>query len=122
MKSKTKIEKQTKKKTNSELVQTINEAKNKKEWKSIAEILSYPRRKRPSINLNKIGEKIKEKEIAVIPGKVLSEGEINKKNKIVAFNFSKKSKEKLLKAGCEISSILEEIKKNPQARGIRILT
>jgi len=122
MKSKTKIKKQIGKKRNSELVRTIIEAKKKKEWIKIAEILSYPRRKRPSINLDRINEEIKEKETAVIPGKILSEGEITKKIKAVAFGFSKNAREKLLKSECEVLSILEEIKRNPQAKGIKILT
>jgi len=33
----------------------------------------------------------------------------------------KNAKEKLSKAGCEILSILEEIKKNPEGKGIKII-
>ena len=57
----------------------------------------------------------------MVPGKVLSQGEISKKIKVVALSFSEKAKEKLLKANCEILSILEEIKKNPDAKRIKIL-
>lgn len=122
MKSKSKIEKQLKRKTNPELVKTIIEAKKKKEWNEIAEILSSPGVNKICINLDKINEKIKEGEIIVVPGKVLSEGEIDKKVKIVAFNFSEKAKEKILKNKGETLTILEEIKKNPEAKNIRILT
>ena len=56
----------------------------------------------------------------VIPGKVLSQGEITKK-KIIALNFSKKAKEKIEKAGGKALSILEEIKLNPEMKGLKIL-
>ena len=121
MKSKTKIEKQIKKKTNASLVETIISAKKNEKWIEIASILSAPRRKRINLNLEKINEEAKEGEKIVVPGKVLSQGEINKKIKIVALDFSEKAKDKLLKAGCEVEYILEEIKKNPEAKGIKVL-
>jgi len=117
VKSKTKIEKQTRKKTNSILIQTIRECKKKDKWKRVAEILSGPRRNRGHVNLEKIS---KEKEDLVIPGKVLSQGEITKK-KIVALNFSKNAREKITKAGGKALSILEEIKVNPEMRALKIL-
>ncbi len=121
MKSKTLIEKQLQRKKNSELVKTIIAAKKNDSWIEIAKILSGPRKKRVEINLEDISKKAEEGETIVIPGKVLSQGEFNKKVKIIALNFSEKAKEKLLKAKCEVFSILEEIKLNPEAKGIRIL-
>ena len=64
---------------------------------------------------------VKEKDIVIIPGKVLSQGEIDKKIKIVAFEFSEKAREKLSRSKTEFSSINEEIKKNPNGIGIKIL-
>ncbi|OGJ13392.1 hypothetical protein A3K82_00600 [Candidatus Pacearchaeota archaeon RBG_19FT_COMBO_34_9] len=110
-----------KKKTNPELVRTIIESKKKKKWAEIAEILSGPRINKISINLDKINDIAKEEETIVIPGKVLSEGEIDKKIKIVAFSFSKKAKDKILKAKGETLTILEEIKKNPEAKNVRVI-
>ena len=121
MKTKTKIEKQTKRKTNKELIQSIINAKKNKEWLEVAGIISTPKRKRININLEKIDKESKEGETILVPGKVLSQGEINKKIKIVALGFSKKAREKLSKSKIGISSINEEIKKNPGAKGIKIL-
>jgi len=121
-KSNTKIEKQLQKKTNSILVETIIAAKKKEAWKKIAEILSSPRRKRMDVNIEKINDEAKAGETIVVPGKVLSQGDIDKKIKIVAVSFSGKAKEKLLKAKCDVSDMLDEIKKNPDAKGIKILT
>jgi len=120
-KSKTQIEKQMQKKNNPELVETLMNAKKKDKWLEVAGIISGPRRKRIDLNLNEINNQTKDKEKVIVPGKVLSHAEINKKIKIVALSFSEKAKEKLKKSGCEFSSILTEIKLNPSAEGIKIL-
>jgi len=121
MKSKAQIEKQLEKKTNPELIRTIIEAKKKKNWNEVAAILSGPRNKKIGINLNRINDEVKEGDIIVVPGKVLSQGEITKKIKIAALNFSEKAREKILKAKGEISDISEEIKKNPDAKKVKIV-
>ena len=121
MKTKTRISKQTKRKTNSDLIETINSAKKNEKWMEVASLLSTPRRKRINLNLGKIDESVKEGDIIVIPGKVLSEGEITKKIKLIALGFSEMAKEKLLNAKCEVGLLLNEIKKNPDAKGIKIL-
>lgn len=121
VKSKTLIEKQLQRKKNPELVKTLLAAKKNDSWLEIASILSKPKRKRINLNLSEINKKTKDEKKILIPGKVLSQGEINKKIKVISLSFSEKAKEKLLKAGCQISNILEEIKSNPSAQGIKIL-
>jgi large subunit ribosomal protein L18e len=122
MKTKTKIDKQIQKKSNKELVATIIAAKKKDKWLKVARILSGPRRKAISLNLEEINENSKDGETIIVPGKVLSQGEMDKKIKIVALSFSEKAKEKLLKSKIPSSSIIEEIKKNPDIKRGRILT
>ena len=109
------------KKTSTELVKTIIAAKKNKAWIKVAGILSGPRKNRANLNLEEIDKKVEKNEIVVVPGKILSQGSVNKKIKIIALNFSDKAKEKLLKYKCEVSSIIEEIKKNPGGKGIKIL-
>ena len=121
MKTKTQIETQLRRKTNPELVKTIIEAKKKENWLEIAGILSSPRVKKIDVNLDRINKEAKEGETIVVPGKVLSEGEISKKVKVAAFSFSEKAKEKILKAKGETLTIMEEIKKNPEAKNVRII-
>ena len=120
MKSKTLIEKQLKRKSNSELIETIIAAKKKKAWTKVAAMLAGSRKNQINVNLNELN-KLKEREKVIVPGKVLSQGEINKKVKVVALGFSEKAKEKLLKSGSDVSSILKEIKSNPEAKDIKIL-
>lgn len=118
-KSKTKIEKQLRRKTNSVLVETIILAKKNKPWYKIAEVLSTPTKKHLAIN---VGELAKENsDIIAVPGKVLSQGSLDKKLKVVALSFSEGAREKILNAKGEAISILEEIKKNPSAKGVKIL-
>lgn len=120
MKSITKIKKQIKKKTNEDIVKTIlNAAKNKK-WLDVARIISSPRRKRKSVNLQEINKEYKDGDIIVVPGKVLSQGEIDKKIKIVALGFSESAKEKLSKSKKDFTYLIDEIKKNPDAKGVKI--
>lgn len=121
VKSKILIEKQIKRKKDRELVETIIAAKKNPNWFKIAEILSSSRRKRINVNLDQLEKNLDDKKLLIVPGKVLSQGEISKKGKIIAFKFSEKAKEKLIKAGCEISNILDEIKNNPNEKDIKIL-
>jgi large subunit ribosomal protein L18e len=121
VKSKALMKKQTERKTSTELVKTILAAKKNKNWFKVAEILSGPRSKRVNLNLEEIDKNTKEEKIIVVPGKVLSRGEITKKINVVALGFSEKTIDKLLKSKCEVSSILNEIKKNPEAKGIKIM-
>ena len=121
MKTKTLIEKQLQKKINPELVKTIIAAKKNENWLEVASILAGPRKNKVNVNIEKINKEAKESEIIVVPGKVLSQGDTNKKLKIVALSFSDKAKEKLLKVKSEVSTILEEIKNNPQAKNIKVL-
>ena len=120
MKSKQIIEKQLQRKGNQSLVETIILAKKNEAWGEVAGILAGPRKNRMNVNLSDLDVQTKEGEKIVVSGKILSQGELTKKLKIVALDFSEKAKEKLLNAKCEVSNIIEEIKKNPEAKGIRI--
>ena len=62
-----------------------------------------------------------DKETALIPGKVLSDGDLTKKITIAAWAFSEKSKEKIKQAGGKTISIQELMKDNPDGKNIRIL-
>ena len=121
MKTKSKIEKQLQRKTNSVLVETIIACKKNKNWIKVAEILSGPRKNRINLNLEELNKKVKDEKIVVVAGKILSQGELDKKIKIVALGFSERAKEKISKSGSEALTILEEIKKNPEAKGVKIL-
>ena len=120
-KTKTRIEMQMRRKTNDELVETTIAAKKQDKWLEVASILSSPRREAIDLNLGQIDLLSKEGDTVVIPGKVLSQGDLKKRIKVVAYKFSERAKEKLLKEKIQMSSIIDEIKKNPEAKGVKVL-
>lgn len=119
--SKTKLKIRAKNKTNPELAETIYLARKNANWMPIANLLARSTRKHSAVNLRKIDEKAEIGDTFVIPGKVLSEGELSKKIKICAFNISKEAKEKLKHTKSEFIFLIEEIKKNPKAEGIKLI-
>ena len=64
---------------------------------------------------------INKNETALIPGKVLSPGNLTKKVSIAAWSFSDKAEEKIKEAGGKSMSIEELVKTNPKGKDIRIL-
>jgi large subunit ribosomal protein L18e len=114
-------------KTNPILISLIHELKKQSYendvhiWKDIALRLEKPLKNWPVINLNRINKHIKEKEVALIPGKVLSTGNLTKNISIAAWSFTKKSQEKIKKAGGKCMSIEDLLKNNPKGKNIRIL-
>jgi ribosomal protein L18E len=121
MKSKTKIKEQSQKKTNPNLVETLKETIKNPEWKKVASLLSGSTRNFKSINLFNIDKETKAGDTVVIVGKVLSGGELSKKVRICALNYSSKVEKKVKESKSEMVSILEEVKKNPKAEGIRLI-
>lgn len=119
--SKTKISKRLGRKSDSEIVETIMLAKKEKSWMKVAQILSGSKKNYDSINLKKIDSEAKEGDTIVVVGKVLGSGQLTKKVRISATGFSESAREKIEANKSEIVSLIEEIKKNPKAEGIKIL-
>lgn len=117
MKSKTQVNKWMQNKTNSELVDTIFLAK-KTENIELASEISMPARQLAAVNLTKINEA--KADVIIVPGKVLSNGDMDKKKTVYALGFSEKAKEKLKKAGCKydkLINVLKELKKGEKIKG-----
>jgi large subunit ribosomal protein L18e len=112
--SKTKVNSRMRIKTNTSLAEAIFIAK-KKGLIELAAKISAPSRSLASVNLDKLNNL--KGNTAIIAGKVLSTGEITKKIKVYALNFSEKAEEKLKKAGCEFKTILEALKKGDKLEG-----
>ncbi len=88
-------------------------------WGRLADDLSRTTRQRREVNLYRINN-AKEGETAVVPGKVLSKGDLNKKTTVAAFRFSEKAKEKINKTGKAIS-LQQLMKENPKGKKCRII-
>ena len=114
-------------KTNPLLIDLINQLKkealeNKKPlWKDVALRLEKSSKNWPVVTLKRIDEHVNEKETALVPGKVLSTGKLNKKISIAAWNFSGKAQQKINDAGGKTMTIEELLKKNPEGKNIRIV-
>lgn len=114
--------------TNPYLKQLIEELKKSSRelkapiWLAIAEKLERPRRKKVEVNICDIERNTKTDETVVVPGVVLSNGELTKPVKIAAWRFSQKAREKIEKIGGKCLGIEELIKENPKGSNVRILT
>lgn len=121
MLSKTKIKSRLRRKTNPEIALTIKLAAKNEKWFPLAKILSGPSSNYSSINLSKIDRDSKTGDTIIIPGKVLSQGNLSKKLKICSLSISKTAHEKMKETKSEFSPLYQEIKKNPKAEGLKIL-
>ncbi len=90
-------------------------------WKRIVQDLKKPTRQRRVVNVYKIDKFAKEGETIIVPGKVLSVGELSKKVDVAALQFSEGAKQKILDAQGKILTISELFKQNPDGKKIKIL-
>ncbi len=114
--NKTKIERRLQMKRDFSLIETIIQLK--KTNPEFARELARPKRRWPAINLKDI-EMVKGD--VLIPGKVLSAGEIETAKKIVAWSISKKALEKIKNAKGTFVAIKDEIKSNPELNGFNLV-
>ena len=119
--SKTKIKNQLKRKSSPEIRDTISLALKNKNWNNIAKMLSTPKRRRVQVNLLNIEKETSIGDTVVVPGKILSKGEITKKIRICALSYSATALQKIKKSKTDAVSIIDEIKKNPRAEGIKLI-
>jgi len=102
------------------LVTDLKKAKQAKLWPRIAKELERSTKNLTQINISKIQKNIRDDEIALVPGKVLSLGNMEKKLTIAAYNFSEAALEKINKNGKAI--LIEELlKQNPKGNKVRII-
>ncbi|MEM1535721.1 MAG: 50S ribosomal protein L18e [Candidatus Pacearchaeota archaeon] len=108
MLSKTQINKKAQRK-NLELKETIfklkKASKEKPELLVVARYLALPRKKQVEVNLEKIDKKSENGDTIIVPGKVLSKGNLNKKIELVAFKASKKALQKIQSSGSKFKTI-----------------
>ena len=108
-------------KTNPSFSTMLQLARKQKAWVQYSHMLSGPTRSQVSVNLNQIDSQTKAGDTVIIPGKVLSVGELTKKVRICALGISKSAREKLKATKSEYVSIAEEIKVNPKAEGLKVI-
>lgn len=98
--------------------QSIDEKTNV--WKRIALELERPGRQHRVVNLSKIEHYANDNDVVIVPGKLLSGGELTKKVTIVAYSYSRKTAEKI-GSKANVISIEDAMKKYPNGKNIRII-
>lgn len=119
--SKTKMKVRSKKKTHPVLKEIIHEAMKHPAWHPLVQKLSGPTRRFVSINLENLDALAKDGETLIVPGSILSLGTFNKKCIIIPLRLTQSAKEKLAESKIEVVDMLEFIKKNVSAKGVRII-
>ena len=89
-------------------------------WKRVALELERPTRNHRVVNLSKIEKYSNDNDVIIVPGKLLSGGELSKKVTIIAYNYSQKTLDKV-SGVANIISIDEALKKYPNAKGLKII-
>jgi large subunit ribosomal protein L18e len=103
------------------ILELESKALESKFWKRILGDLKKPSRMRRTVNVYKIDKYAKDGETVLVPGKVLSVGELNKKVAVAAFTFSLEARKKIEEANGKILTIQELIQQNPEGKNVRIL-
>ena len=89
-------------------------------FKSVAKELARPTRIRRKVNVYQINKHLRDGETAIVPGKVLSTGDLTKKVTVAAWDFSDKAREKINKTGKAVS-LLDIAGSSPKGKKMRIL-
>jgi large subunit ribosomal protein L18e len=114
-------------KTNPQLLDLISDLKKQSRekevplWRDIALRLERPSRNYPEVNLSRISRHTKEKDMIIVPGKVLGAGELNHQITVAALNFSGSAKNKVTAAGGSCLTIEEFMNRNPEGSRVRII-
>jgi large subunit ribosomal protein L18e len=87
-------------------------------WKRIAIELEGPTKNYRVVNLSRIEKYCDDNDVIIVPGKVLSGGELTKKVTVAAYAFSKTTQEKL---GTSLITIEEAMKKYPKGNNLKII-
>ncbi len=119
MKSKSKISMQMKRKRNPELVEIIT--KLKKTNPAVAGLLSTTSKNQIEVNVEKIEKEASAEGGILIPGKVLGDGRLSKKTRVVALSATKNAIEKIKAAKGEFVSLKKEIEKNPELKDLILI-
>ena len=90
-------------------------------WRTIAEILDKPTRKRVAVNVSRINRYTSDGDTIVVPGKVLGAGKIDHAVTVAAISFSEQAVKKIKEAGGRVLSILELVEENRKGSNIKII-
>lgn len=109
------------KSTVKEWLAVLNEASKgehyQKLWKRAYSLVEVPARRRHTVSVSKLDKSTKDGENIIVPGKVLSEGEMRHRINIAAMEFSEPALKRLKKANCNVVHIKDMLNQ----KNVRIL-
>lgn len=119
--SKTQLDKRKERKSNPETISIVNFLKKQQDplWRAVAALITRPRRKAVAVNIEKINKLTSGSEIVLVPGKILSKGELEHEAVVIALKFSESARKKLAKKA-NLMTIHEFIKKRNDFKGIPV--
>lgn len=118
--SQTKLKERARKKENPEVKELVDALRKKGAfWVEVATVLVKPKRQSVKVNLGKLNKETKDGEVVVVPGKILSNGELNHKLTIGAFSVSAKALEKM--KSVKILSLDKMAEDYKDGKGVKIV-
>ena len=90
-------------------------------WKAVIKELSRSRSNRREVNIGELAHVTKDKEVVIVPGKILGSGEISHKLTVWCFTISEVATRKILDAGGKMLPLDSLIKKYQDGKGVRII-
>ena len=78
-------------------------------WKTVSEVLKKPHRRRVAVNLGRIARSVDKGKIAVVPGKVLGSGRLDKPITVAALSFTQQAERKIREVGGKCLTLKELI-------------
>ena len=90
-------------------------------WEDVAKKLAKPTRSRVQVNVAEINRDSKEGQFIVVPGVVMSSGDVNKKLNVAAWRFTAAAEKKIAAAGGKTMTIAELKKEKPKGTDVKIV-
>jgi len=115
------------KKTNRELIELIDQLKEKSRetgsalWRDVALRLSKSRKNWAQPNLSRISRYAPKGAVILVPGKLLGSGEVEGSPTVAAYSASTGARDKLTKAGGKYLTLDDLMNENPEGKGVVIL-
>lgn len=113
--------------TDPNVIELINKLKKKSAetnvslWKTVANKIEKSKRQRAAVNLSKISRFSKTNDIIVVPGSVLSSGNLEKKVTIAALKFSEGAKEKISSTNSKMLTLDELVESGLEVSKMKII-
>src|SRR3989304_2362828 len=89
-------------------------------WRDIASRLERPTRNYSEVNLSRINRYTKDKDLILVPGKVLGAGELNHQLTVAALSFSGNAEEKIIAVAGSGVDGNDLMNRDPEGSRVRI--